>query len=134
MKLNKKSLIIFSIIGLILFFIGFFVKKPYNAENAEKVFQYLSDCAIIPGVVLILIYSLTWVASEGMFDGISYAGRFLASMFVPNSRIYDKTGDYRSYKEQKMESRKEKLDKESLFIGLIFLAIAIIFYIFYFIF
>ena len=134
MKLNKKSLIIFSIIGLVLFFIGFFVKKPYSEETAEKVFQYLSDCAIIPGVVLILIYSLTWVASEGVFDGISYAGRFLASMFVPNTRIYDKNGDYRSYKQQKMENRKEKLSKESLIIGLIFFALAIVFYIFYLIF
>lgn len=134
MKLNKKIFIIFSIIGLVLFFIAFFVKKPYNAENTEKVFQYLSDCAIIPGVVLILIYSLTWVASEGMFDGLSYAGRFLASMFVPNTRLYDKNGDYRSYKEEKLKNRKEKLDKESLIVGLIFFVIAIIFYIFYLIF
>lgn len=134
MKVNKKSFIIFFIIGIILFFIGFFVKKPYNGETTEKVFQYLSDCAIIPGVVLILIYSLTWVSSEGIFDGLTYAGRFLASMFVPNTKIYDKNGDYRSYKEQKMENRKEKLSKESLFVGLIFFIIAIIFYIFYLIF
>ncbi len=134
MKVNKNSLIGFTIFGFVLYFIGFFVKNPLNAESLEKTFQLLSDCAVIPGVVLILFYSLSWVAKEGMFDGLTYAGRFLGSMFVPNSRIYDKDGDYHSYKQKKLEKRSEKLNKDSLIVGLVFFAIAIIFYILYIIF
>ncbi len=131
MKINKVNFISISIFAIVLFLIAFFVKKPYNAENTEKLFQYLSDCAIIPAVVLLMIHILRWVNNDGLFDGISYAGRFVVSQFFPNGNDYRGRDGYYRYKEEKKEKRKKGLEYDFLIVGLILLVISIIFYVIY---
>lgn len=131
MKINKIGLIVTSVIALGLFFTAFFVHKPYEQETSKEMFRYLSDCAIIPGVVISAIHCLKWVSREGIFDGFTFAGRFIVSHFIPLTKRYKGKDGYYEYKQEKMEKRKNNLEYDFLIVGLVFILLAIIFYIVY---
>lgn len=131
MKITKQNIIKYVIIGFVIALIVFTIKKPYESEGNKELFQGLSDCSLIPGILLIGLYLLAWLSNDGMFDGIGYAGKFAISMIIPNHKVYSAKDGYYKYKQEKAEKRSKSINKDALFVGLGYLIIAIIFYVIY---
>lgn len=131
MKITKNGIIRNIICGISLFLVMFIIKKPYEAETTKQLMQDLSDCTVIPGVFMILIYALCWAGNDGAFDGLAYAGKFVANMFIPNPSISKGKDGYYEYKQSKVEKRKKGIGKEPLYVGIAYFLIAMIFYIIY---
>ena len=131
MKITKSGIIRNIIFGICLFLVVFSIKKPYEAESLKDLMQDLSDCTVIPGVFMILIYALLWSARDGAFDGIGYGLKFFASMFIPNPNLSKGKDGFYEYKQSKAEKRKEGIGKEQLFVGFGYLIVSIVFYVIY---
>ena len=128
-KIKKYSLTI--IIGLIitvglLFSFNFFSGELSNIDTMKA----LSDAFSVSGILLLAYGALIYVSTEGMFDGVSYAGMFVVRSLVPGMRRnpIQKYGDYKVSKEGKRCSGYAYI----FFIGLGFLAVGIIFTILFF--
>ncbi len=115
--------------ALIIWFIAFFIMQPYAQETAKDTMRFCSDSFIIPGVTLSCIFVLTWIASKGIFDGLTYSLRAVGYAVVP-FLMKKETKSYYNYKLAKQEKRKPAR-LASLLVGGIFVAFAIIFYIIY---
>lgn len=133
MKISKKNIIKYFIVGFCFFLLAFFLKKPYEEDTVEMVMQYMSDCTLIPGVLLILFNALAWVSSQGAFDGIGYAGRFVISKFVPNPTAYKGKDGFYEYKQSKEEKRKDGINHDAAVVGIFYFAAAMVFYILYYV-
>lgn len=129
MKVSRKNLIKYIAVGLVLAVTVFIVQKVYQKESLDQIFRYLSDCFLIPGILLTGFYFLAWLGNDGMFDGIGYASKFLTAMFIPSNKVYATKDGFYKYKQEKAEKRTEAINKDALFVGLAFLLIAIIFYV-----
>ncbi len=127
MQVSKKNIIKYSIVGLVLSITVFIVNEVYK-EEINEIFRYLSDCFLIPGILLICVYFLAWLSNDGMFDGVGYAGKIVSSMFIPNHKVYVNKDGFYKYKQEKSLKRTEKVNQDSLLVGLVFLSLAIIFY------
>ena len=139
MKITKRNLIKYALVGLVMCIVTFSLRKvafsndfPADETKIQIIMHYLSDCTIIPGIFLMLLYGLVWVAKDGIFDGIGYAGRFVGAMFIPNLKMYKGRDGYYQYKKQKAEKRDKELNKDPLIVGIGYLALGIIFYILYY--
>ena len=125
MKLNKKSFLVFFVIGILISSIIIFINKSdYN--NVKSIYRCVSDATIITGIIFIIIYILFFSMSEGIFDGSTYLGKFLFSMVIPNKKIYN--GNYYLHKLEKNKNRNNKLKKETLIVAIIFVVISIVFF------
>lgn len=138
MKINSRLLIKYIIVGAVMSIVVFTLRKaafsvdaPANQTKIQTIMQYLSDSTIIPGIILMIFYGLAWSTNEGTFDGIGYAGRFIGAMFIPNLKMYRGKDGFYEYKKQKSEKRTKQLTKESLFVGIGFFILGIVFYILY---
>ena len=127
-SLNKKakryvitSIIAFAITVILLVVSGFFsVELSYR----EKI-KVLADAFTVPGIMLVAFGALTYVSTEGIFDGVSYAGRLAFRALVPGMRNnpVEKYGDYKLAKNEKRAKGYSYL----FFIGLAFAFIGVIF-------
>lgn len=107
-------------VGLLINF-GFFSGM---LSVREKILA-LSDAFTVPGIILLAISALMYVSSEGVFDGISYAGKFAFRALVPGMRNnpVEKYGDYKLAKNQKRITGYSCL----FFVGVIFTFVGVIF-------
>ena len=138
MKITKKNIIKYILVGLVMSIVTYSLRKvalstdyPAEESKTQMVMHYLSDSTIIPGIFLILLYGLAWVAKDGIFDGIGYASRFVGAMFIPNLKMYKGRDGFYEYKKQKAEKREKELNKDPLIVGIGYLVLGIIFYILY---
>ena len=140
MKITKKNIIKYILVGLVLCIITYSLTKisfsadvPVDETKIQKIMHYLSDCTLIPGIFLMLFYALAWVANQGIFDGIGYASRFVGAMFIPNLKMYKGRDGFYQYKQSKVEKRKESLNHDALIVGIGYFILGIIFYILYYV-
>ena len=64
--------------------------------------RLLCDGFFVPGVLLVCAGALIFVSNYGIFNGISYAARYVARMFVPWSGKRDESyGEYVSHRAEK---------------------------------
>lgn len=119
MKRHRGRLIAL-LCGFGLWLIGVLYQGLPQASNAREWFRVLSNGALIPGVLFAGISGMTWIAGEGLFDGIKYA---LSSM---RSRIRGQEKRYASYYDYTRREKKKGSSYPMLFPGLFFLAAAII--------
>lgn len=97
-----------------------------SAQEAVDRYRILCDACTIPGVSLICVGILCWVARQGAFDGLTYAVRFLFHWIHRESRHLR----YYDYVEEKREKRAEKENNSFLFLiitGAVFLLAAGVF-------
>lgn len=101
----KKQLIKYSItcgIGAALVVLYLSLNEFNNADTLQLQFRMLADAFTIPGVILMLLAGLVWVASDGFFDGLTYSARWLARL-IPFTNIKDEK--YYDYKMRKSKDR-----------------------------
>ena len=102
----KKSLIKYlSAIGVAgaMTIVVLYLRNFGSAVSKVEQMRHLADAFTIPGVIFMLVAALIWVASDGFFDGIGYAGRFTARMLLPFLKLDDEK--YYDYKMRKKENR-----------------------------
>ncbi len=119
MKRHRGRLIAL-LCGFALWLIGVLYQGLPQGSNAREWFRVLSNGALIPGVLLVGISGMTWIAGEGLFDGIKYT---LSSM---KSRIWGQEKRYASYYDYTRREKKKGSSYPMLLPGLFFLTAAII--------
>ncbi len=90
-------------------------------------YRMLCDAFTIPGMTLLMIGLLSWVASQGALDGLTYCVRFAIFSLIPGKRV-DRDEKYVDYVLRKREKRKEGKGFAFLFhSGLVTMAVALVF-------
>ena len=114
-------------VGLVLALIVANAKDLFAQTGLSVIYQILSDCFLIPGVVIAGMGLLLFASNEGVFDGISYGFKVIAQMFKRKP-----TPVKQSYFEYREEKGRNKLTFGFLLIcGAAFFAVSIIFLILY---
>ncbi len=118
----KKRVVFDAVIGTALFILTAIRRGLFNVGEKQDAFGILSDCFVIPGIVLLGFGLLSFAAGEGIFDMLAYSAYYL---------VKPRCGeDYYQYKCRRRE--KYTRYKGSFFIGIAFLAMGVIFLTVYF--
>ena len=97
LKLGVSTLISLLVALAVLATHGF-----WQAEDPAERCRLLCDAFFVPGALLVSAGALIFVSNLGIFNGISYAARYVARMFVPWSGRRDESyGDYVSRRAEK---------------------------------
>ena len=127
-KLQVKNFIVPITIALILFYActfangGFFGAEEYRAES---IIDGLANCFTIPGLFLMCIAGLGWIASLGTFDIFIYGtGTLVGYVIKPVAEKLPKT--YYDYKVAKDEKGR-KWSIEMLLTGAAFFVVGMVF-------
>lgn len=107
--------------GLLLLVL--WINDYWSATALVDKYRILADGFTVPGVILIMLTGLVRVSSEGAFDGLTYAVRHCAYMFVPKKYKHE---TYYDYKKSKGDKRPRGYSC-MFFVGLVFVLIAIVF-------
>ena len=132
MKLWLKYLITIAI-GLVFAGSLCLTNGLVTETDPVKVYKVLADAFTVPGVLLVCVGCLQFCVSHGAFYGIQYV---IHSLLVNHNWSRTRFKDKETYTEY-VESKKEKAgDKATVspylfFVGLLFIAISIIFVIAY---
>lgn len=99
----------------------------YGAAS-DKLTKYriLCDACTIPGVFLLCCGLLSWIAQQGTFDMLAYAGRNILRVFHREARHVR----YYDFVEERREKRAEREKGHFLFLivtGAVFLLAAVVF-------
>ena len=103
----------------------------FGTDSIVRSFHILSDAFVVPGVLLLMVGVLIWVANFGIFDMLGYAGSRVGMMFIPSYKKYDHQ-TYYDYKERRKDKRISGYSF-ILHVGLAFFAVGVVFLILYFI-
>jgi len=76
----------------------------FSKTDSLSVIKILSDCFLLPGVILVGISVLGWISSKGTFDIFGYSIHGLFNLWKKES--YYKQESYYDYKQKKDEKRK----------------------------
>ena len=121
---KKNAYVVPVIIAVFLAFVCAFVKNLFVFTTLKNLFGVLSDCFMLPGVLLAGVGALGWIASLGFFDIMSYGTRsFLGTFIKPLAEDLPHT--FYEYRVQKDEKGR-KWSKETVIVGLISLAISVL--------
>ncbi len=129
MKKENKALLIkyivcFCIASLITVFV-FGIKGFFGHSTAVNI-QILADGFTVSGLLLSLFAGMMYISSEGALLGIGFVLRNVVLTFIPMGRMrHEKYADYRERKLGEMKGKPG--DKSILVVGLVFLAVGIIF-------
>lgn len=94
-------------------------------------YRLLCDAFFVPGVLLLSAGALIFASNHGTFDGLSYASRYVARMFVPWSGKRDES--FGEYVRRKEEKGKIKGYGFLFLVGGIFMAVSVLFLLLFFI-
>lgn len=95
-----------------------------QTSDVREWFRVLSNGALIPGVLFVGFSGISWIAGEGLFDGIKYS---MSSMMAHIRGHEKRYASYYDYTRREQKGRSYPL----LFPGVTFLAAAIIFTLLY---
>ena len=136
MQVNNKTFkkyLITSLIGVdvticLLYSFGFFG----NELGAADAMKMLSDSFTVTGIVLLAVGAMVYVSTQGMFDSVSYMGKFVGRALIPGKRNapLEKYGDYKVAKSEHRFTGYGFLP----IVGLCFTVIGVIFTLLFFIF
>ena len=128
----KKYLIAGGIAAIVTFCL-LFVRDVFTGTlTLLELVRSLADAFSSSGMLLLAVFCLACLATQGLFDGLGYVGSVAARSLMPGMRFgkYEKYGDY---KVRKAENRMKVKDCFFLlFIGLAFLLVGIVFTIIFF--
>lgn len=112
-------------VGLLVWF--FLSQRDFAGADLVGKYRMLCDAFTIPGVTLIMLGALCWVASQGVLDGLTYCVRFAIYSLIPGKRV-ERDEKYVDYVLRKREKRKESKGFAFLFYsGLATMAVALVF-------
>lgn len=97
-----------------------------DAVTLADRYRILADAFTIPGVILVMVAALVWVSTFGFFDGLSYAARQFAGLFLP---VFGKKHKHLTYYDYKMERGEKRFGGYGFlfFVGLAFVIVAVVF-------
>ena len=128
----KKRLISYGIttlIGLSFVLLIVLSKNIFQKENAKDVFHILVDAFFVPGIIIASFGLLVIAANGGTFDMFTYGVRRFFDLFRSDlgKRMQETFYDYR-------EAKRENPRPAGylLLVGLVFIAISMMFLIFYY--
>ena len=131
-ELLQKSFpyIKWSVFALMIIVAMFLYEKPFDHEGAGEIIGSLSNCFAVPGVVISGFAGLTYIASLGAYDGLTYIfSNFSLHSLIPGHHK-DKKQTLYEYKQAKDEKGR-KWQSQAMVIGLCSLGISIILLIVY---
>lgn len=128
MSLNKKTSILFLILGHIYVGVYSYYQGVHQEEALKKISHILSDAFIIPGVFLTSIGLLILISSTGQFDGINYTFYYIRERF-PFLRKDKKTADFGEFRDR--QKRRKDPIWPMILPGLYFLGVAAFFILLY---
>ncbi len=98
----------------------------FSAEDAGEIMGICSDCILVPGILSFGIGALSWAASKGAYDMLSFGSGSMARWIVPgmDKSRYD---DFYEYKLEK-EKNGRKWSPHLFFCGLAAIGVAVLFY------
>ena len=111
--------------GLALWLISTLYQGLPQTADAREWFRVLSNGALIPGVLFVGIGGLSWIAGDGLFDGIKYS---LQTMLVHLRGGQKKYASYYDYTQRE----KKRGAYPTLLPGLFFLAAAVVLAVLYY--
>jgi hypothetical protein len=129
-KQENKSLLIkyiicFSVASLMTVVV--FWIRGFFTDNIGENIQILSDGFFVSGVLMLAFAGMMFISDEGALIGIGFVLRSVAQIFIPMGRKNHEF--YAQYRERKLAERKAKTSNDHcvLVVGLVFLAISIVF-------
>ena len=111
------------------FALGVAMTRIYQPNGIKDFFGDLSNCFLIPGVMLAGGAAISWAGTFGTFDMLSYGSRSFFGIFI-RPLAQDLPNHFYDYRKQRDEKGR-RWSKETLFVGLISLgasALALIVY------
>ena len=125
--LNKKLLkyLIPSVIGVLISFGIAYYRGLFSAASTAATVMAISDGFFVTAVLYVVFGLLLVIAQSGFYDIFTYGFKSLKYLFTPIKRNRDEGGFY-EYKIRQKEKRKA-VPFEVLYVGLVFLALALVF-------
>ena len=123
--MEKNRVIRFGIcmgVGILFFAFSAYSQGLFESRDFKTTIGILSDCFLIPGVLLAGCGGLSWVASQGAFTTLRYAFASLLAGFRHPTKQFP---SFYEYKQERDASRKPWLSSW-FFMGVGFLAAAVI--------
>ena len=121
--MNKKKIATDLIIGFVIMAGVSWYRGLFKATGFGEVVGVLSDGAFVAAVVIGGLACLKAVRNEGVFDGLMFTVRNLFSLHWP-SMFGQYRKDFAAYRDAKKEKRTSA--KESIFVGGLYLAAAVL--------
>ena len=104
----------------VLFSVTAWLREIGNAANAAELFGVLSDCFLIPGVILGGIGLIACMSRTGVYDMLGYgASNFLSHFHIGRNRG-EQPETYYEYKQRKTVSRGAGLPQMAIVGGACF--------------
>ena len=123
--MDKTNLIKYLVhigVGLLLFGVCVSTRGVFDAASTQEMFGLLSDCFLVPGLVMGGIGLLSWVGSEGTFTMLRYGFSMVFNRLIHPKEQFP---GYYEYATQRNEERKPWL-KHSLIVGTGFFVLSLI--------
>ncbi len=131
MEQQKQSPYLKPMIWAIVFFaVGIVMTKIYRFESIKELFKDLSDCFLLPGVLLAGGAAISWAGTFGTFDMLAYGSRSFFGIFI-RPLAQDLPNHFYDYRKQRDEKGRH-WSKETLFVGLAFIGVSVLTLIVYF--
>ncbi len=130
MKQKTKNYLITAIVATAICFIILIAYNIFALKGAKLIMKVLCDAFFLTGFMFVGTGALVFCASKGAFDAISY---LFHSLFVTHNWSKTKFKDrqtYGDYVEEK-RSKNKPLPVHIFVVGLVFVAISVIFLIVY---
>lgn len=130
--MKKKTLIryaVFLILGLIIAVCNFSGQGLFKEENLAEKMGILSDCFLFPAILFGGIGALSWIASQGNFDMLSFGfSHFIMGIVRPRLR-QESFYEYKMRKEEKQSGWAKEMFLSGMFYFVIcFLFLALYLY------
>ena len=111
----------------------YLLRQKFPAAEASESCRMLADAATIPGLLFACAGALCWASSQGALDGITYAlGHFFRGL-IPGG-LTQGEGTYADYLEKRREKKTRwKAYGFLLVTGFVFLAVAALFIVLYYV-
>ncbi|MBQ4273932.1 MAG: DUF3899 domain-containing protein [Clostridia bacterium] len=102
--------------------------RGFFTDNVGVNIQILSDGFFVSSVLLLAFAGMMFISGEGALIGIGFVLRSVAQIFIPMGRKnHEFYGQYRERVLAEKKARKQESDHCALVVGLVFLAISIVF-------
>ena len=128
--MNKKSILKYVVVVVfagLIFVAGMFSQGLLEKNTTKEIFGCLSDCFLFPGVLIGGMGALSWIASEGAFDMLSYGFGFAFNKLIHPLTAYE---SFYEYKMRKEEGEKVWL-KHWLIVGAVCMTLSVLFLVLY---
>lgn len=129
-EISRLSWIVTGSIFLVFAIVYAVAADIFHQETMQEVWSILCNAFFVPGILFTGMGGLSWIASEGSFDMLAYSfSRYGLHNLIPHIPKA-KFEDFYEYKEMK-DAKGRHWNANLLFVGLIGIAISIVFLIVY---